>query len=49
MKLLALSDIHGNPQALDVVLGDPRADGADVVLVPATLLRAREHARRSIV
>lgn len=30
---LALYDIHGNPDALDAVLADPRAQGADVVLV----------------
>jgi predicted phosphodiesterase len=33
MKILALYDIHGNPDALDAVLADPRAQGADVVLV----------------
>jgi len=33
MKIMALYDIHGNPDALDAVLGDPRAQGADVVLV----------------
>jgi predicted phosphodiesterase len=33
MKILALYDIHGNPDALDAVLGDPRAEGADVLVV----------------
>lgn len=33
MKVLALYDIHGNPDALDAVLRDPRAEGADVVVV----------------
>jgi putative phosphoesterase len=33
MKILALYDIHGNPDALDAVLGDRRAHGADVVVV----------------
>ena len=27
MKILALYDIHGNPDALDAVLADPRAQG----------------------
>jgi predicted phosphodiesterase len=33
MKVLALYDIHGNIDALDAVLGDPRSAGADVVVV----------------
>jgi predicted phosphodiesterase len=33
VKVLALYDIHGNPDALDAVLGDRRAQGADVVVV----------------
>jgi predicted phosphodiesterase len=33
MKVLALYDIHGNLEALDAVLGDPRAADPDVVLV----------------
>ena len=33
MKVLALYDIHGNPDALDAVLGDRRAQGPDVVVV----------------
>jgi predicted phosphodiesterase len=33
MKVLALYDIHGNPDALEAVLADPRAQGADVVVV----------------
>jgi putative phosphoesterase len=33
MKLLALYDIHGNPDALEAVLRDPRAQGADVIVV----------------
>jgi predicted phosphodiesterase len=33
MKILALYDIHGNLEALDAVLGDPRSAGADVVVV----------------
>lgn len=45
MRILALYDIHGNPDALDAVLGDPRAEGADVVLVGGDAVpgaRARE-------
>jgi len=45
MKILALYDIHGNPDALDAVLGDPRAEGADVVVVGGDAVpgaRARE-------
>jgi len=45
MKILALYDIHGNPDALDAVLGDPRAQGADVILVGGDAVpgaRARE-------
>jgi predicted phosphodiesterase len=33
MKLLAPYDIHGNPDALEAVLSDPRAQGADVIVV----------------
>lgn len=33
MKILALYDIHGNVDALDAVLADPRSAGADVVVV----------------
>jgi predicted phosphodiesterase len=33
MRILALYDIHGNPYALDAVLADPRAQGADAVVV----------------
>jgi predicted phosphodiesterase len=33
MKVLALYDIHGNPDALEAVLSDPRAQGADIVVV----------------
>ena len=33
MRVLALYDIHGNVDALDAVLADPRAAGPDVVLV----------------
>ena len=33
MKILALYDIHGNPDALEAVLSDRRAHGADVVVV----------------
>jgi putative phosphoesterase len=33
MNVLALYDIHGNIDALDAVLADPRAAGADVVLI----------------
>lgn len=33
MKVLALYDIHGNVDALEAVLGDPRAAGADAVVV----------------
>jgi putative phosphoesterase len=33
MRILALYDIHGNIEALDAVLADPRAAGADAVVV----------------
>jgi putative phosphoesterase len=33
MRVLALYDIHGNSDALDAVLADPRAAGADAVVV----------------
>jgi len=33
MDVLALYDIHGNPDALDAVLADPSAAGADAVMV----------------
>jgi predicted phosphodiesterase len=33
VNVLALYDIHGNIDALEAVLADPRASGADVVLV----------------
>src|SRR5436190_5266725 len=33
MNVLALYDIHGNVDALEAVLADPRAAGADVVVV----------------
>jgi predicted phosphodiesterase len=33
MRILALYDIHGNPDALDVVLVDPRAAAPDAVVV----------------
>ncbi len=33
MKILALYDIHGNPDALAAVLADPRATEPDVVLI----------------
>jgi putative phosphoesterase len=33
MKLLALFDIHGNPDALEAVLADPRARNPDVVVI----------------
>jgi putative phosphoesterase len=45
MKILALYDIHGNPDALEAVLGDPRAEGADVIVVGGDVVpgaRARE-------
>src|SRR5579863_2955626 len=49
MNILALYDIHGNPDALDAVLGDPRAESADVVLVGGDAVpgaRAREALER---
>jgi hypothetical protein len=49
MKILAFYDIHGNPDALDALIGDPRAEGADVVSWAATLFPARELVRPSIV
>jgi predicted phosphodiesterase len=33
MRILALYDIHGNVEALDAVLADPRAAGPDAVVV----------------
>ena len=33
MRILALYDIHGNPDALDAVLNDPRAASPDAVVV----------------
>jgi predicted phosphodiesterase len=33
MRILALYDVHGNVDALEAVLADPRAAGADVVVV----------------
>ncbi len=33
MRILALYDIHGNPDALDAVLADPRAAAPDAVVV----------------
>jgi predicted phosphodiesterase len=45
MKILALYDIHGNPDALEAVLADPRAHGADVIVVGGDVVpgaRARE-------
>jgi predicted phosphodiesterase len=45
MRILALYDIHGNPDALGAVLCDPQAEGADVVLVGGDAVpgaRARE-------
>ncbi|HEY6759318.1 MAG TPA: metallophosphoesterase family protein [Baekduia sp.] len=33
MRILALYDVHGNLEAVEAVLGDPRAAGADVVVV----------------
>ena len=45
MKILALYDIHGNSDALEAVLGDERAERADVVVVGGDAVpgaRARE-------
>jgi putative phosphoesterase len=33
VKILALYDIHGNPDALDAVLADPRARDSDLVVI----------------
>jgi predicted phosphodiesterase len=33
MRILALYDIHGNPEALEAVLGDPRAAHPDAVVI----------------
>jgi predicted phosphodiesterase len=33
MRVLALYDVHGNPEALDAVLADPRAGNADAVVI----------------
>jgi predicted phosphodiesterase len=33
MRILALYDVHGNPDALEAVLGDPRATGPDAIVI----------------
>jgi Icc-related predicted phosphoesterase len=33
MRILALYDVHGNPDALEAVLADPRAAGFDAIVV----------------
>jgi len=33
MRILALYDVHGNPDALEAVLADPRAAGPDAIVV----------------
>jgi predicted phosphodiesterase len=33
VRLLALYDVHGNPDALDAVLADPRAAGPDAIII----------------
>src|SRR6476619_7882125 len=33
MRILALYDIHGNPDAVEAVLADPRAAGPDAIVV----------------
>jgi putative phosphoesterase len=33
MRILALYDVHGNPDALEAVLADPRASGPDAIVV----------------
>ena len=41
MRILALYDIHGNPDALAAVPADPRSPDADVVMWAETRYRAR--------
>ena len=41
MDVLALYDIHGNLDALEAVLADPRASGADAVVVGGDVVPAR--------
>ena len=47
MDVLALYDIHGNVDALDAVLADPRAAGPTRCWSAATPCRARSRATRS--
>lgn len=41
MRILALYDIHGNAEALDAVLADPRAAGADAIVVGGDVVPGR--------
>jgi Icc-related predicted phosphoesterase len=41
MRILALYDIHGNVEALDAVLADPRAAAPDVVVVGGDVVPGR--------
>lgn len=44
MRILALYDIHGNVEALDAVLADPRAADPDVVVVGGDVVPGRSGA-----
>lgn len=41
MRILALYDIHGNAEALDAVLADPRAAGPDAIVVGGDVVPGR--------
>jgi predicted phosphodiesterase len=45
MNVLALYDIHGNVEALDAVLADTRAAGADLVVIGGDAVPVRSRAR----
>lgn len=47
MRILALYDIHGNAEALDAVLADPRAAGPDAIVVGGDVVPGR-FARRAL-
>jgi putative phosphoesterase len=47
MRILALYDIHGNAEALEAVLADPRAAGPDAIVVGGDVVPGR-FARRAL-
>jgi len=48
MRVLALYDIHGNIDALDALLADPRAADADIVVVGDDALPGPLREQRSV-